>query len=504
LGRGTTSFAIATLMSAGLAAPACRDATAPYEPAPLAPTSSILDPILDPVTGILTGTIAVKTTTGGLSLDPNGYTVTVDLLSSKWIATNGSVTFSVVTGAHTVVLSGVASNCQVSGGNTQVVTVLLGSTASANFSVNCAATGPTTGNLTVSVATTGESPDPNGYVVTLNGGNSRTIGAPGGSNSTTYSGLSPGNYSVALNDVAGNCTVTDGRSRTVSVTAGNTSSTTFSVSCTATTPPPPPPPPPPPGGDRIAGVGGIGGGSQTFDFEATDAPGGRLRFTDASAGATLTADRASDPATGITSFTRTSTACVTFGGTGRVNTGELVSFSTEACDNGSPGVGRDVFTMSVPSQAYRVSGTLTDGEITGGGASPPPSQTGTRVTGRGAIGSGPATPGSDRLEFDFDVTSAPGGRAFVRDYSVVRSSGSAGSMTATAITSFTRTSATCVRFGGTGRLDTGEDFQFFIDACDNASPGAGADTFTITLPDRPFTHSGTVSEGDIAIAATTS
>jgi hypothetical protein len=74
------------------------------------------------------------------------------------------------------------------------------------------------------------------------------------------------------------------------------------------------------------------------------------------------------------------------------------------------------------------------------------------------------------------------------------------------VTSLTRTSATCVQFGGDGRLDTNEYFQFFIDVCDNAGPpsGVGSDTFNVNLPARPFEHGGTVTEGDIAISGTTS
>jgi hypothetical protein len=128
------------------------------------------------------------------------------------------------------------------------------------------------------------------------------------------------------------------------------------------------------------------------------------------------------------------------------------------------------------------------------------------------MGPGAATAADDRVEFDFEATSAPSGRMVVTDYSVVRDDGRVGRMTvnremdpATGVTSFSRTSTTCVRFGGTGRLDTGETWEFFVDACDNGSPGASRDTFTITLPDRqgpgvPFTRSGTLREGDIAIA----
>jgi hypothetical protein len=366
VGRVTTNL-IATATLALLAATACRDAAAPVQ-GPADPTGSLIG-------DLLTGNIAVRTTTTGSSPDPDGYTVTVDLLSSKWTPTNGGVTFTVLTGAHTVALSGVAPNCRVTSGSTSVVTVLLGGTVSANFSVSCAPTGPTTGNLTVTAATTGAAADldPDGYTVTVNGGNTRTIPVNG---STTYTEVPPGSYSVALNGVAGNCAVSGANPRTVTVTAGGTTGTNFAVSCTGTSPP----------------------------------------------------------------------------------------------------------------------------------------TTSTRVTGRGAMGSGTATPGSDRQEFDFEATSAPSGRAAVTDYSVVRPSGTVGHMIvdqsvdpATGVTSFTRTSTTCVRFEGMGRLDTGELMRFFIDACDNASPGAGFDTFTVTLPDRggpgvAFIRSGTVTEGDIAIS----
>jgi hypothetical protein len=355
----------------------------------------------------------------------------------------------------------------------------------------------------------------------------------------------------------------------------------------------------------LTGRGAIGHGPalptmnrQEFDFEATGTPGGRLFVRDfgafranASTG-TLTADPAVDAATGIHSFTQTSAACVTFAGIGRLDSGDLVDFSVDGCDNGSPGTGVDFFRISVPAISYDRSDKLTEGEITlsGGtkgdldvatattGADLDPDgytvtvdgttsqATGanatvrfsalaegshtvelsgvaanctlagsnprtvtvaagsvasttfdvtctatvtaaTRVTGRGAIGDGLALPKMDRLEFDFEATSAPGGRAVVTDYSIMRSDFSAGRITvdpatdpATGITSFSRTSATCVTFGGVGRLnDNDRLYQFFVDVCDNASPGVGADTFTIRLPSRPYSKGGTLSEGDIAI-----
>jgi len=93
------------------------------------------------------GNLTVTTSTTGSSLDPDGYTVTVDGTSSQLIGINGSVTFTgLVAGNHSVALSGVAANCTVSGGSSQTVTVPSGGTVTAAFSVTCmAVTGKMTG-----------------------------------------------------------------------------------------------------------------------------------------------------------------------------------------------------------------------------------------------------------------------------------------------------------------------------------------------------------------------
>jgi hypothetical protein len=76
---------------------------------------------------------------------------------------------------------------------------------------------------------------------------------------------------------------------------------------------------------------------------------------------------------------------------------------------------------------------------------------------------------------------------------------------ATGITSFQQTSATCVRFGGIGRVNGVSTYGFYVDACDNASSGTGYDTFSITVPDldgqgKTYRESGTLSSGDIALS----
>ena len=87
-----------------------------------------------PTTGQLTAT----TTTTGTSL-PSGYTVTVDGTTSQSIGIKSSVTFTGLTAtSHTVALSGVPTNCSVSGGTSRTVTVPSGGTATVSYSVTCA------------------------------------------------------------------------------------------------------------------------------------------------------------------------------------------------------------------------------------------------------------------------------------------------------------------------------------------------------------------------------
>src|SRR2546430_8856996 len=214
VGRNLVAAAAATL----LVAAACNDSQGPKP-----------DALLLPLPGL--ATLAVSTSTSGSDLDPDGYTVTVDGSVSQSIGRNGLATFiGLAVGNHTVLLSGVARNCTVSGSNPRTVSLLAGLVGATTFSVTCVAQ-PTTGNLAVTTNTTGSNLDPDGYTLTVDGGQSQAIGI---NNTVTISGLSPGNHSVQLNGLAQNCTVS-WNPRTVSITAGSTTTTTFTVSCAATT-----------------------------------------------------------------------------------------------------------------------------------------------------------------------------------------------------------------------------------------------------------------------------
>jgi hypothetical protein len=313
----------------------------------------------------------VSTSTTGSNVDPDGYTVTVDGGASQSIATNGSVTFTgLAAGSHTVVLSGVAGNCSVSGGTSRTVNVPTGGTASTSFAVSCAAVSGD-GSLTVTTSTTGSNLDPDGYTVTVDGSASQPIATNG---SVTFTGPA-GDHQIALSGVAGNCTVSGANPRAVNVPAGGTATTTFSVSCAGA------PPPPPPAG-RVTGQGQVGTAApqpgnnvQTFDFDVRADLTGRFTGTDYSdlhpggVPATLTTDHSADPATSITALRSSSGACsdpsrgVEFDAVGREDTGGLVSYTIAVCDNGPANSGMDFFSVFIPSEGFGRSGQVASGDI---------------------------------------------------------------------------------------------------------------------------------------------
>ncbi len=320
------------------------------------------------------GGLFVSTNTTGVDLDADGYTVTVDGGASQAIATNGSVAFTALaSGAHSVALWGVAGNCTVSGANSQTVTVQSGATASAPFSVSCAPTGSGSGSLTVTTTTTGSNPDPDGYTVTIDGSISQAIATNG---TVTFSGPA-GAHPVALSGVASNCTVSGANPGTVTVPADGTGTTTFSVTCSAQPPPP-----------EVTAQGQLGMGSptpgnnvQTFDFTVRADLTGRVTLTDNNdlrpngSAARMITDASSDPATSITAYRNSSSACsdpsrgVEFDAVGRDDEGFLEGYTVQACDNGPAGSGTDFWSIFVtngygqPVAGYGHSGTVTSGDI---------------------------------------------------------------------------------------------------------------------------------------------
>ncbi len=84
-----------------------------------------------------TGTVRVAAHTSGLGLDPNGYTVRLDLNKGRPLSINGTIHFEdVAPGQHEVYLSGLADNCSPAP-NDLLVTVVAGDTSMVDVGVFC-------------------------------------------------------------------------------------------------------------------------------------------------------------------------------------------------------------------------------------------------------------------------------------------------------------------------------------------------------------------------------
>jgi len=180
----------------------------------------------DPPDGPTTGTIAVSATTGGDDQDTNGYSVMLDGTEKAAIGANGSVNLtSVSPGNRSVSLSGVEQNCTVGSEHPRSVSVTAGATAQAAFEVSCVAT---VGSIEVTVSTTGDGTDPDGYLVTVDGGAGEPIGV---NQSLTISNVRTGNRQVELSDAAANCSITGANPATAAVPLGGAAAVSFAVEC---------------------------------------------------------------------------------------------------------------------------------------------------------------------------------------------------------------------------------------------------------------------------------
>jgi hypothetical protein len=177
------------------------------------------------------GVLRVTTTTAGQDQDADGYELRVDGGQSQPIGVNAATSLdNIAAGTHTVVLSNVAANCSVAGGSSKDVSITPGATTTVAFSVACAALPPINGTIRVTTTTSGPDQDSNGYAFTVDGGPSQAIGVNA---AVSLANVAPGSHAVELTGVAGNCSVADGTTRNISVTAGAISEVSFAITCTA-------------------------------------------------------------------------------------------------------------------------------------------------------------------------------------------------------------------------------------------------------------------------------
>jgi len=181
--------------------------------------------------GPTTGAIRVSAVTGGSSIDPDGYTLTVGT-DAQVLAIDQTRYFpDLDPGAYVVELSGVASNCTVDGDNPRTLSVIAGATAATSFTVACVTT---TGTLRVIVTTSGPSldVDPDGYTLTVGAEPPRALAI---NETVTYAELDAGSYILELAGMAANCTASGDNPRTASVAPATTTVMHFAVNCAAST-----------------------------------------------------------------------------------------------------------------------------------------------------------------------------------------------------------------------------------------------------------------------------
>jgi hypothetical protein len=187
-----------------------------------------------------TGSLDITAATTGSQPDPDDYLSITDNQIERVLGINQTIRLNNLSaGQHSVFLDGVAENCTVSGANPRTVTITGGAVSNTTFSVTCGTGGgggsggsepppPSTGDLDVTTVTTGSRLDPDDYLSVLDGSRETVIGI---NETVRITGLSAGSHTITLDGVAGNCTVTAPNARTVTITAGATASTTFSVRC---------------------------------------------------------------------------------------------------------------------------------------------------------------------------------------------------------------------------------------------------------------------------------
>jgi hypothetical protein len=106
--------------------------------------SSNSNSVSAPTPTLSTGTLQVRV--AGTGSSASGYTAMVDGSVSQTVQ-NGTAAFTnLVSGSHSVGLSGFPSTCRVSGDNPRTVTVPAGGTVATDFDVVCSAALPGTGS----------------------------------------------------------------------------------------------------------------------------------------------------------------------------------------------------------------------------------------------------------------------------------------------------------------------------------------------------------------------
>jgi Tol biopolymer transport system component len=166
--------------------------------------------------------------TTGSELDSDGYGLSIDGVPTGAELQDETTRIPYLSsGPHTVALTGVVPNCAVIGEHPRSIDVVDGM-GSVHLDVVC----HVAITLGVYIETSGDDPDPDGYVARVNGASPVWIfSAPGFSRGGWF--LPPGEYTVTLSDVAPHCRLSGSNTASATVTSGDITGVNFTVSCGA-------------------------------------------------------------------------------------------------------------------------------------------------------------------------------------------------------------------------------------------------------------------------------
>ena len=171
------------------------------------------------------GAISVRISTSGDAVDPDGYRLTLGGRAAEVVGMNATRELTDLSpGEYALTLDGVAPNCEIRGDNPRRVSVSAGVTADIVFEVLCDVP---TGTVTVITMTTGESLDPDGFTLRMDG-NSRRVPRDA---RVTITGVSAGDHLVELSDLASNCAVQGENPRVAVVSPGSRLDLLFEIVC---------------------------------------------------------------------------------------------------------------------------------------------------------------------------------------------------------------------------------------------------------------------------------
>ncbi len=181
------------------------------------------------------GELIVTTATTGTDLDPDGYELFVwgetperEIYSLGPIGINETRNYPLDEGSYRVRLTDIAINCTIANRSNDRFFVLSGvdDVDEKTFGVECQSDW---GGVIAQTSTTGDLPDPDGYLVLVeDGGQSRGIGLNA---TSTFTGLPPGPRQVELLGVADNCVIAGGNPMTVTVVRDPTVTAFFEIDC---------------------------------------------------------------------------------------------------------------------------------------------------------------------------------------------------------------------------------------------------------------------------------